>query len=712
MKIKMSGKTKNSNRWKKIESLIIAIFFISLLGVLINISLSAPVHRVGDSSTYYLQISSIVNDFNIEYQPIDIHRAILNKFDDLPYGLLLIKTNDGKYFYGKEFSYAIFASPFFALLSNSGILLFNALMFWLMILFGYLYLSKKGNSLILSFFTSLLFFFLSVAVVYVLWIHVEIYNMFLITIGIYILSVYIENQKNEKYLILSAFVFGIATIAKLPNCLLFLPIIFYELYNRNFKRVFGVFLILLLPIIIFYGFFYLETGSLSFYGGNRLYYTDQFPFINGFNNFNECGRQAFSVEEGRISALVTTDVITKTPFNFFYYFFGRFSGMIWYYPLAGFALISFIFGLFCLEKHAHKKNHFISSIKKNPLPCLIFIGIILNILFYIIIIGNNYLGGEHAIGNRYFYIFPAFLFLISKVEIKFFIPFIIIALFTTAPLISDPISVTLRPENHTFAFPYNIFPVEYSQMNNIPIWIHKYKSSDYSIYNINGNCIFYFDQNLIITNGTTQWLIKTKMENPVLSLLIINADEKKQYVEFSSESYVNYIFLDNLVTEKIDIPLADAVYADTEYRIYPLNVESAEDIFIIPLNEKWKQNEIYFATGWYNNESWNSIPTRWTSGNATFLVYSEKPRNALLNMSALSYRIPKTVTIIYHDEDVTRFPLSTSWTHIQVPVSLKKGINIFQLYTPDTCERPSDITSMKSEDTRCLSIAIQNLIIQ
>jgi len=89
---------------------------------------------MGDSSTYYMQISSISEDFDIEYSPVDIQRALDNRFGDLPAVLILIKTATGRYYYGKEYSYALFAAPFHLFLGDRGILLFNAVLFWLMIL--------------------------------------------------------------------------------------------------------------------------------------------------------------------------------------------------------------------------------------------------------------------------------------------------------------------------------------------------------------------------------------------------------------------------------------------------------------------------------------------------------------------------------------------------------------------------------------------------
>lgn len=567
-------------KWKRFESKTIILFFILLFGILAAMSLSAPIHRWGDVSTYYMQISSITEDHDIQYQPVDIQRALRNRFDNLPAGLFLIKTDNGNYFYGKEFSYALFASPFFALLGNHGILFFNALMFWLMIFMGFFYLRKKGNSSILSFFTSVLFFLLSTAFVYLFWITPEIYNMFLITGGIFFWSLYFEDKK-EIYLIVAAFIFGLATVAKLPNCLIFLPFVFYELYSREWKRVLTLFLIFLIPIILFCGYFYVETGSLSFYGGNRLVYSNQFPFIGSFDSIHESGQPAFSVEEGRISTLFNSDFLTKSPFNLFYYFFGKFTGISWYYPLTVFALLSFVLGILSIKKQTSENHTLPSIIKKNPMQYLIFIGIIVTVLFYVVIIGNNYFGGQHAVGNRLFSIFPAFLFLIGKIDLKVVIPFIIISFLMVIPIISDPIGVSTYPEIHTYQFPYTIFPVEYSQINNLPIWIHQYTLANYTLYDIDGH--FSFRRNLITEGGTAHWLIQAKTKKQDLTLTISTADKLNNRVAILSDSHVTELIINNTNAQIVKIPLNRAVYEDAEYLLYSIQIESSRNVFIKPL---------------------------------------------------------------------------------------------------------------------------------
>lgn len=539
--------------------------------------------------------------------------------------------------------------------------------------------------------------------------------MFLITGALFFWSLHLQNQKKDtnlidKYLIIAAFIFGLATVAKLPNSLLLLPFLCYELYNRQIKRVLLILLIFLIPVVVFYGFFYLETGSKSFYGGNRLFYTHQYPFNNGFDSINESGRPGFSVEEGRISALISTDIVTKSPINLLYYFFGKFTGMIWYYPFTVFALLSFILAIVYLKTQNDENKNLISDIRDNPVPYLVLIGIVLNILFYVIIIGNNYLGGQHAIGNRYFYIFPAFLFLIRKIDLKIIVPFIIIALFTVIPIISDPISVSENPQKHTIEFPYTVFPIEYSQIINLPIW-KQFSSSDYTIYDTDGQ--FNFEKKGIIMNGTSHWLIKTNTKNQNLTFVMYAADESKKQVRIISESQVTDTFIDEGNVEKVSLLLTQPVYEEAEYQIYATTIESSPDVFLIPLiNTRKINSDILYLNGWYNDENWGNVSTKWISKNATFMVLSDNNKNGSLNLRALSFQNPKKFSISSKDGVIATYNISPNFIQIQVPLSIEKGVNIYRLSSSEGCEKPLDIPELHSTDPRCLSVAIQNITIK
>src|SRR5665647_3941839 len=136
--------------------------------------------------------------------------------------------------------------------------------------------------------------------------------MFLIMASLFFWERYFKNN-NSKYLFIASFIFGIAFVAKVPNIFMFLPLLFYELYRKRFNNSFLMLFVFLIPVIAIYGYFFISTGNISFYGGNRLYYTQHFPFVTGYNSINETGEPAFTLSEDRIDALFNTCLLYTSP---------------------------------------------------------------------------------------------------------------------------------------------------------------------------------------------------------------------------------------------------------------------------------------------------------------------------------------------------------------------------------------------------------------
>jgi len=684
------------------QSKIACILLLALLALMLIVPFTTPLHRWGDASTYYMQISSISEDFDIEYTPKDIQRTLDNKFDDLPAGLFLIKTDEGQYFYGKEYSYALFAAPFYSIFGDQGILLFNMVLFWLMILMGYLYLRRTNPDLI-ALGVSTAFFLMSTALVYTFWIHAEIYNMFLITAGIFFWLTY-RNSKNYRFLMIAAIIFGIATVAKLPNCLIFVPITCYELLNINRKHALLMLALFLLPIVAFYGLFYLNTGAATFYGGERLYYTNKFPFVDGYNIENEAGKAAFSVDNGRLSALILDfENLKAIPYNIFYYFFGRFTGMVWYYPFAVFAIIPIILGLVSTLAKSSNSGTLRENITQHKEKYLILLGILLNIIFFVVIIGNNYFGGSHAVGNRYFYIYPAFLFLIGAINLKKTVPFLLIALVLVAPVISDPIQSSASPDAHTYRFPYQYTPIEYSQLNNLPFWSHSHAFDGTLVYRIDDQSSYYKD-GFLVSDGTAEFLIRPRGDAKDIGIFI------SPYQVSSQVSYSNHDETQLIETSHgTFIALSDMapVYSDNRYSVYRVSVSSNGTAWMRPIKLTDGYPLQFGAMGWYSEENWNGIPTRWMPQNASLLIYADEPRPVTLQFRALGYHSEKTL-IIYHDNtEIGEETIPQHFTEIKVPLSLQEGMNIIRLEVLEGCNKPSEVGN--SSDDRCLAIAFQDV---
>ncbi|WP_300328857.1 hypothetical protein [Methanocalculus sp.] len=681
------------------------LILLILLIVLASVAFNSPVHRWGDTSTYYLQITSISEDHDIEYRAEDLQRALEKKIDDLPAGLFMIKTDEGRYFYGKEYSYALLAAPFYIIFDNSGILLLNALLLWLMILMGYLYL-KKNNSKLVALGISSSFFLISTAFVYLFWVHVEIYNMFLITAGLFSWFEYREN-KNFRFLFLASLIFGIATVAKLPNCLIFVPIAFYEMYTSKNTKIILMLLLFLIPIIVFYGIFFINTGEITFYGGNRLFFLDKFPYHRGYDSINEAGYPGFSVTDGRTSALIQDfENLKVIPYNIVYYIFGKFTGMVWYYPFSIFALFSLLSGLLISKLKSQKKGYLLDHIKDNIYKYIVFTGIFLNVAFFIIIIGNNYLGGAHAVGNRYFYIYPAFLFLIGFVDWRKFIIFLIASALVLNPVISNPIETSYHPGVHTTKMPYAFLPVEYTQMNNLPSWGIGHKLPGLFILRMDDNSL-YIDGGFL-SNGSAEYLIRTSNEIQNLNL-IVQSSKINQNI-FLKIGHKGKPFLLNDTLSTINVSDFCPNYSDKNYALYLLKVQSNNEIWLLPiLNESLTPLKLNYLDGFHGIENWKGISSRWISNNATLLVWNNHCQDATLAFRAHSFSKSRTIELYCNDVLVTKGNVNTGYINMTSKIKLCEGVNIIRLYVREGCDCPCDIPELNNKDSRCLSIALQNI---
>ena len=711
------------------RSSIIFILFLIVLSILLFSSMTSPVHRWGDASTYYMQISSIVEDHDIQYQPIDLQRALHNKFDDLPAGVFLIRTASGTYFFGKEFSYALFAAPFFALLGIQGILVFNALMFWTMILMGFLYLREKGNSDIIAFGTSLIFFTLSAAFVYIFWVHAEIYNMFLLTLGLFLWTKYYEKPGSEKFLLCSAFIFGLATVSRIPNGLLFLPFLFYEIYSRRFTRVLSLFILFMIPILLFYGYFYSVTGITSFYGGDQFYYSSNYPFSH--LSASEPGQIVSAIVEPAQNQMTRSNSLVQEAVNRFTfinyadgmdnlinYFFGRFTGLMWYYPLAVFALISFL--ILGIRAQANEQKNVIPmpELRKNPARYLILTGIILNILFFLFVNGSNYFGGQSAVGNRYFWVYPAFLFLIGRINLKLIIPFILIALVTVVPVISDPVSNSQNPQNHTFVLPYPLFPLEYNQVVNLPLWFPQPALQNMSFLytgSEGGVVPKYLGSNTYSISGTSHWIVQNNHTIDHVTMIFLNAGKEESKVSAISGNYSTHIVINNTDPIKISIPLKQPEYSinsplnSINSALNEISVSSTREIVMMVVSNETENQEILYSYGWFDEEKNDNQSLRWMTNHSTLLVYSDYEQNKSIQFDARSFNRPNHLNLQVDGNNYIYTLNPENYSTITSPLHLDAGYTVVQYNVLEGCSRPSDYSELNSDDTRCLSLNVRNM---
>jgi len=122
-------------------------------------------------------------------------------------------------------------------------------------------------------------------------------------------------------------------------------------------------------------------------------------------------------------------------------------------------------------------------------------------------------------------------------------------------------------------------------------------------------------------------------------------------------------------------------------------------------------DEILLAKGWHGLELWNGVSTRWMQSNATLAIFLPENSTRILNLRALSFYRPRTLEIYVGDDLAARIAVPVDFIEVNVPVRLAKGTNTVRLHVPEGCERPCDIIRLNNSDSRCLSIALQNVTI-
>ncbi len=451
-----------------IRTLLVLIFLFALgLSLFINIQALQKEFLFADEATYFAITQSLAYDFDLKYsmQGQDLNRYY-REFGSGPQGIFLKKGKDGKIFFAKSFIYPLFSAPFYRIFGVNGFFVFHTILLMLMVLMGTMYFSLH-NTPLLSLSAILTFLFASVAMVYFIWISPDFFNIFMAFTVIF-LWLYKHKHKEarpedlpKKWLVrfllsdwsdyLAAALAGMAFFSKPPSIILLGPIAAHTLLKKKFVKTAVILLVFTVVTGAFWGTNYLVTGEWNYQGGERkTFYSANggFPIDAKQLTFDNIGWPMTSEGYGLAHLLpVKTSV-----YNFFYYFVGRFSGMIWYFFPAFLFLI-----LFLIRK---------KSWEQWLILCAIFGGI----LIYIVLMPDNFAGGGGALANRYFLnIYPLFLFLpgIKRKPKELIYAWLMAAIFIS-PILISPFLHSQYPATHAKKFPFKLLPVEMSLVNNHP----------------------------------------------------------------------------------------------------------------------------------------------------------------------------------------------------------------------------------------------------
>ncbi len=428
---------------------VLYFFLFLFVGIFIfSLAVDLPRRQNGgffsDESSYFAIIQSLAFDGDLQYTRNDIER-IKENFWVGPTGLFLKQAKNGNLYYAKSFVYPLFAAPFFRLLGVRGILLFNGLLLFSTILLSYLLLHRDfPDEKSLSF--SLIFLLSSVTWVYIWWITADLFNFALVFAGLFF---FFYPFRKSAWFYGSGFFFALAVFSKPSNAApigIILLILLYQKKGKRFILLAGLMASILAGLAYFN---YSQTGELIFMAGERKSFAGNFPFEKPQYSFASAPSTRMTADNywQRFYLNPQTAML-----NLFYYFFGRFTGMLLYFPVAFFLLILFFFQ------------------KKIPEDWFLLAAIAVYILGHVLLGPDNYFGGSGSLGNRYFLnVFPLFFFLGYRHRLHSLnlVPVFLAVLFL-APVFLDSHQYSAFPRLAGMNFPLNLFPPEKTQFASLP----------------------------------------------------------------------------------------------------------------------------------------------------------------------------------------------------------------------------------------------------
>jgi hypothetical protein len=448
-----------------------ALSLISLVFLGFSLFVNLPVLHQGflfaDQAVYYAMAQSIAFDHDLEWSKKDLIRY-KEDFNAGPMGIFLtkVKTGDGeKIYYAKSFAYPLFAAPFVRVFGPNGPLVLHAVLLFLLLLMGFSYFSL-ANSPGLSLVRVATFLFASVAGVYFLWISPEFFNLFLVFAALFLWLYKVRyNEQGEaapavksrlqRFLLsgwsdyLAAFVVGIAAYSKPPNVAVLGPILLWTLLKKKFRRSAGIVLGFALSFGLLFGATYLLTTNWNYQGGERKSFYYNYPYEKANVTFESAPGQAMTAD-GYVERSLRPLKFVFT--NIFYYFFGRFTGITWYFFPAILLLVLFFIGHKSLDRW------------------LILAALAGEILIYIVMMPVNYGGGGGSLANRYFLnIYPLFLFLPAlKIKRKEILAAWVVAAIFIGQILISPFQASAHPSTHAKRLPFTLLPVEMTLITELP----------------------------------------------------------------------------------------------------------------------------------------------------------------------------------------------------------------------------------------------------
>jgi hypothetical protein len=576
----LEDKTKSN---KAAFTAILIVFLFSLgFSLFINLPVIDQNFLFADQAVYYALTQSIAHDLDLEYTKKDLARYY-HDFDAGPQGIFLKKARNGRIFFAKSWAYSLFAAPFVRIFGYNGFLVFHSLLLLIVMLMGFAYFSR-ANSPLASISYLLTFLFASVAGVYYLWISPDFFNFCLAFIIVFLWVYKIKRREtpqapgtsgpSRSFLLspgtdyLAALLVGLAVFSKPPNIVLLSPLVLYALYEKKFFKAVVLAVVFSLTIGLLFGANYLLTSDWNYQGGERKTFIGSFPLEKDNLTFDNLGSTMTS-ENYFQRFLIPPKFIL---YNIFYYFFGRFTGIAWYFFPAFLALLLFF--------RAKRRFH----------DWLTLAALAGGILIYIVLTPEFYGGGGGTLANRYFLnIYPLFLFLpAEKKSWRQIVLIWAVAAVFISPILVSPFRSSAQPATHAKKFPIKALPLEMTQVNHFPtntnpdafrvhIWPDKPYPQREFLHFLDDNFYRKLEPTGIWTRGdkTCEFILKTYYPLREVGVRLLNNPRSNNEITVKVEGQKQKIVLQSKQWGTLRFPVGNGFQVEQRYH-YRVKIKAAK----------------------------------------------------------------------------------------------------------------------------------------
>jgi hypothetical protein len=455
----------------------------------------------GDGATYHSMAWSLATDGDLRYEAKDLLR-VQREMDMGPEGLFLKRTRGGWVFdtsrgfpfvhrlqaperaqplyFAKAFAYPVAAAPFVKLFGTRGLLLTNVAFLGLALFCAYGEL-RRHTSPLWALATAGALLLASVTPLYLVWPAPEIFNLGVIAAALVLWR--------RGWPVAAGLLLAVAIYSKPYNLWLALPLGLAPLLGwreREDAPAYAGWMarlleaarrtaVVVLATLALFGANVLVTGELNYQGGERKTFYGNFPFERKGDRDYTFGNTGITMSTNTVGPKVEgqdapergaepprsgTELRASFLRSLWTFWIGRFGGALPYF-FAGVAAAVL----------------FLAAGPRDRFAWLALVPLAVSYLFYIWMIPDNWYGGSGTVGNRYFLnLLPLAIFLVPRGRAPWVAAAGLLgAAVFTGPILSAPLTHSLRPGHHALAATFRALPAELEMLNDLAVFAERWR---------------------------------------------------------------------------------------------------------------------------------------------------------------------------------------------------------------------------------------------